>query len=89
MILQKSRFPFIAKQEYIKPGTIRVQEHETGNLFPYFSKLKLKNITRKMYQDALNELKYQDYSNSTREGINITGRMIFRNALKLELKKGS
>jgi integrase len=35
-----------------------------------------------MYQDALED---QGYSDSTREGINRTGRMIFRKALELEL----
>jgi hypothetical protein len=40
-----------------------------------------------MYQDALNDLKDQGYSDSTREGINRTGRMIFRKALELELIK--
>jgi site-specific recombinase XerD len=49
--------------------------------------LKLKDITRKMYQDALNDLKDQGYSDSTREGVNRTGRMIFRKALELELIK--
>jgi Phage integrase, N-terminal SAM-like domain len=36
---------------------------------PFFAKIKLKDITRKMYQDALNDLKGQGYSDSTREGI--------------------
>lgn len=40
-----------------------------------------------MYQDALNDLKGQCYSDSTREGIHRTGRMIFRKALELELIK--
>lgn len=40
-----------------------------------------------MYQDALNDLKDQGLSDSTREGINRTGRMIFRKALELELIK--
>lgn len=71
----------------VKPGTIRVRIHEIGRLLPYFAPLKLKDITRKMYQDALNDLKDQGLSDSTREGINRTGRMIFRKALELELIK--
>ncbi|MGE7921114.1 tyrosine-type recombinase/integrase [Viridibacillus sp. NPDC093762] len=54
---------------------------------PYFAQLKLKDITRKLYQDALNDLKDRGYSDSTREGIYRTGRMIFRKALELELIK--
>lgn len=34
----------------------------------------------KMYQDTLNDLKVQGYSDSTREGINRTRRMISRKA---------
>ncbi|RSK29209.1 site-specific integrase [Bacillus sp. HMF5848] len=71
----------------VKPGTIRVRKHEISKLLPYFSQLKLKDINRKMYQDALNDLKEKGYSDSTRDGVNRTGRMIFRKALELELLK--
>lgn len=71
----------------VKPGTIRVRIHEISKLMPYFARLKLKDITRKNYQDALNDLKEQGYSDSTMSGINRTGRMIFRKALELELIK--
>jgi integrase len=71
----------------VKPGTLRVRRHEIGKLSPYFAQLKLKDITRSMYQGALNDLKDQGYSDSTRDGINRTGRMIFRKALELELIK--
>ncbi|CAH2715077.1 hypothetical protein BACCIP111895_02261 [Neobacillus rhizosphaerae] len=56
----------------VKPGTIRVRLHEIGKLMPYFAQLKLKDITRKRYHDALNDLKEQGYSNSTMEGIHRT-----------------
>jgi integrase len=79
--------PIYSDSKDVKPGTIRVRLHEIGKLLPYFAKLKLKDITRKMYQDALNDLKDQGYSDSTREGIHRTGRMIFRKALELELIK--
>ena len=71
----------------VKPGTIRVRLHEIDKLMPYFAQLKLKDITRKRYQDALNDLKEQGYSDSTMDGIHRTGRMIFRKALELELIK--
>jgi integrase len=79
--------PIYSESKDVKPGTIRVRHHEIGKLLPYFAQLKLKDITKKMYQDALNDLKEQGYSDSTREGINRTGRMIFRKALELELIK--
>lgn len=71
----------------VKPGTIRVRLHEIGKLMPYFAQLKLKDITRKKYQDALNALKEKGYSDSTMEGIHRTGRMIFRKALEMEIIK--
>lgn len=36
----------------VKPGTIRVRRHEISKLLPYFARLKLKDITRRGYQDA-------------------------------------
>ncbi|KPL57833.1 tyrosine-type recombinase/integrase [Rossellomorea vietnamensis] len=83
----KEWLPIYSESKEVKPGTIRVRLHEIGRLLPYFAQLKLKDITRKMYQDALNDLKAQGLADSTREGINRTGRMIFRKALELELLK--
>ncbi|WP_185150662.1 tyrosine-type recombinase/integrase [Cytobacillus dafuensis] len=83
----KEWLPVYSEAKDVKPGTIRVREHEISKLLPYFSQLKLKDINRKMYQDALNDLKDQGYSDSTRDGVNHTGRMIFRKALELELIK--
>lgn len=79
--------PIYSEAKDVKPGTIRVRIHEINKLLPYFSQLKLKDITRKRYQDALNDLKDRGYSDSTREGIHRTGKMIFRKALELELIK--
>lgn len=83
----KEWLPVYSESKGVKPGTIRVRLHEIGRLLPYFAQLKLKDITRKMYQDALNDLKAQGLADSTREGINRTGRMIFRKALELDLLK--
>ncbi|TYS83524.1 tyrosine-type recombinase/integrase [Rossellomorea aquimaris] len=79
--------PIYSDSKDVKPGTIRVRLHEIGKLLTFFAQLKLKDITKKMYQDTLNDLHTQGYSDSTREGINRTGRMIFRKALELELIK--
>ncbi|GAB1768955.1 hypothetical protein PMEGAPL125_53750 [Priestia megaterium] len=69
--------PIYSEAKDVKPGTIRVRLHEINKLLPYFAQLKLKDITRKEYQDALNHLKERGYSDSTRAGIHRTGRMIF------------
>ncbi|MFC5464029.1 Arm DNA-binding domain-containing protein [Lederbergia graminis] len=47
--------PIYSESKDVKRGTIRVRLHEIGRLLPYFARLKLKDITRKMYQDALND----------------------------------
>ncbi|MGN7479198.1 Arm DNA-binding domain-containing protein [Solibacillus silvestris] len=45
----------IYKEAYeVKPGTIRIRLYELNKLMPYFAELKLKEIQRKIYQDALN-----------------------------------
>lgn len=72
-----------------KISTHRVRKHEVGRLKPYFNKLKMKNITRDMYQDALNDLKENGkkegvgYAENTLDGIHRTGRMIFKKAVEL------
>lgn len=70
----------------MKPGTIRVRLHEIGKLLPYLGQFKLKDITPKRYQDCLNDLKDRGYSDTTREGIHRTGRMIFRKVLEFGLE---
>ncbi|MHA6253201.1 site-specific integrase [Oceanobacillus sp. CAU 1775] len=70
----------------VKPGTVRVRQHEINKLMPYFAYLNLKDITLKKYQDTLNDLK-QKYAGNTLDGIHRTGRMIFRKAVEMEIIK--
>lgn len=67
----------------VKISTIRIRKHEIGRLKPFFSLNKIKTITRKMYQNALNNLVGQGLSYGTITGINCTGRMIFKKAVEL------
>ncbi|MDQ0880936.1 Arm DNA-binding domain-containing protein [Peribacillus sp. V2I11] len=41
----------------VKISTIRVRNHEIVHLNRYFAKYMIKDITKKMYQNALNNLK--------------------------------
>jgi integrase len=66
----------------VKNGTIRVRKHEIGNLMPYFEFLKMKEITRQQYQDALNDLKKR-LADNTVDGIHSTGRTIFKYAVEI------
>lgn len=71
----------------VKKSTIRVRKHEISRLLKYFSKLKLKDITRQKYQESLNDLKKQGFADNTIDGVHRTGRMIFKKALEMELIK--
>lgn len=69
-----------------KPGTVRIRTHELNNLLPFFAKLKAKDISGKMYQDAILSLK-EKFADSTMEGIHSTGRMIFKFAIREKVIK--
>jgi integrase len=69
-----------------KISTIRVRRHEIGHLNNYFAKYKLKDISKKMYQSALNDLKNKDkLAHNTISGIHGTARMIFKRTLEQDL----
>lgn len=60
----------------------------------YFEKVKMKDITKKMYQDALNDLqkangKKKGLSYNTISGVHSTGRMIFSKAVELDVIKNN
>lgn len=67
----------------VKVSTIRVRNHEIGHLNRYFAKYKIKDITKRMYQNALNDLKKKEnLAHNTISGIHGTGRMIFKRAIE-------
>ncbi|WP_027410337.1 site-specific integrase [Anoxybacteroides tepidamans] len=70
----------------VKISTIRVRHHEIGHLNRYFARYKLKDITKKMYQNALIDLKRNKrLAHSTISGIHSTARMIFKRAMEQDL----
>lgn len=71
----------------VKESTIRIRKHEIKRLMDYFAKLKIKDITRKKYQDALNDLTKRGFAQNTVDGAHRTGRMIFKKAIELEVLK--
>ncbi|MDQ0880966.1 site-specific integrase [Peribacillus sp. V2I11] len=71
----------------VKVSTVRIRKHEIKRLSDYFAKLKLKDITRRQYQNALNDLKKRGYAQNTIDGAHRTGRMIFKKAVELEILK--
>lgn len=75
------------KSGKIKESTVRVRNHEITRLLDYFAKLKLKDITRKRYQDALDNLMERGFAQNTIDGAHRTGRMIFKKAVEMEILK--
>lgn len=71
----------------VKESTVRVRRHEMRRLLPYLAHVKLKDVSRKRYQDALNDLKVQGLAETTIDGIHVTGRMIFKKAIEFDLIK--
>ncbi|WP_078382369.1 tyrosine-type recombinase/integrase [Sutcliffiella halmapala] len=71
----------------VKESTVRVRRHEIARLLDYFAKLKLKDIARKRYQDAINSLAERGFAQNTIEGAHRTGRMIFKKAVEMEVLK--
>ena len=82
--MQANGLLMYSEKNKLKPGTIRIRQHEINKLLPYFSLLKLKDITSKRYQDALNDLKEKGYADNTLDGVHRTGRMIFKKAHRNE-----
>ncbi|SET76819.1 Site-specific recombinase XerD [Oceanobacillus limi] len=74
------------KERGVKPGTIRIRNHEINNLNIYFENIRMVDITWQMYQEALHKLE-KKFAHQTIDGIHRTGRMIFKKAMQLEVIK--
>lgn len=74
-------------QTSVKVSTVRVRIHESGKLMEYFEGLQVKQVTKKMYQDALLGLYEKGFALNTISGIHSTGKMIFAKAVELEVIK--
>jgi len=69
----------------VKESTVRTRKIQIARFFPFLAQLKLKNITRKQYQDALNSFKEQGLAEVTTKGAHHAARMIFKKAIEFEL----
>lgn len=70
----------------VKPGSVRVRKRCCNNLQNHFQNIKMKDVTKKMYQDMLIELGGK-YSKETITSIHATGRMLFQKAHDLGIIK--
>ncbi|MBP2641886.1 MAG: ydcL [Firmicutes bacterium] len=71
----------------VKASSVRVRQHEINLLHQYFNAIKLKDITKKQYQDALLALRDDGYAENTISGAHGTARMLFKKAVELDVIK--
>lgn len=71
----------------VKVSTIRLRGFAVNCLKSYFGKIQLKSVTRKQYQDMLNDLFKHGKSKETMISYHNTGKMVFNKAIELELIK--
>lgn len=65
----------------VKESSIRQREFQVKTLLKYFAKIKLPNITRKMYRNAILDLSSK-WKRNTVIGVHTTAKSIFRMALE-------
>jgi hypothetical protein len=66
----------------VKNSTIRVRQHERNVWLKHFDKIPVESITRKMIQDALNQLR-TEYADNTLSGIFATLKMILKMGIEM------
>ena len=71
----------------VKKGSVRIRTHELNNLYHYFDQIKIKDITKIQYQDALLDMQTRGYAETTIAGVHGTGRMVFKAAVELDVIK--
>lgn len=78
-------------EEYAMSGaklnSVRIRKHQLSKFLDYFRSIKLKDITKKMYQDAINGMKKEGLSDNTIVGCHSAGNMIFKRAKEIDLIK--
>lgn len=72
----------------VKLPTVRLRKIEAKHFLKRWKHIMAKVITKKMYQDAINEMKSVDeLADSTIQGIHVTGNMIFEFGVRFDLIK--
>lgn len=79
---------YYAKVGGVKISTVRARNNEVLILKRFFKAIPIKNITKKMYQDAIIEMKTNlELADNTISGVHGCARMIFKRALEQDLIK--
>lgn len=70
-----------------KESTVLARKREIKRILPFLGQTKLKDVTKKQYQEAINSLKEKNLSQSAIIGSYTASRMIFRKAVESEQLK--
>ncbi|MCK1986267.1 MULTISPECIES: site-specific integrase [Peribacillus] len=70
----------------VKVSSVRAREKEMKHFINVWGPFPIGRITKKMYQDRIMDLS-EKYSRNYMDGIHATGRMIFKQAIELDLMK--
>lgn len=70
-----------------KESTLRLRNYYIYKLLPYFTYASLKDISKDLYQNAIDDLTQKGYSKSTLNGIHFTAKMLFNLATSKQLIK--
>lgn len=68
----------------VKVTTLTLRESKLRKILTYFSNIKIKDVTKLMYQEMLNDLS-KELARKTVASIHETGSLIFKKALELEV----
>ncbi|ANY67272.1 integrase [Paenibacillus sp. BIHB 4019] len=66
----------------VKESTVRIRKIEVKVLLRYFKLVKIKDITKKMYQAAITDMKKSGMADTSIRGTHGTARMIFKSAME-------
>lgn len=69
----------------VRSSTVDIRRDKLKNILAYFSQIQVRQITRKMYQDMLNDLKVKEYAAKTISSIQECGKLLFKKAMELEI----
>lgn len=68
----------------VKPSTVDMRQVQLTRILLYFSKIKLKDVTKLMYQDMLNALSTR-YARKTVSSTHEAGSLLFKKAVEFEI----
>lgn len=71
----------------VKKSSLRIRDHQLGHVYKYFDAVKIKDVTKKQYQDMLIDLLKKELAESTISGIHDLARIVFKKAVELEVIK--